>query len=65
MMGDEGNRQPARRVNRPLLVVGLAGSSFFLIGGAAAAIAAIVLASIPGLAARILRPDGSKRVSAG
>jgi hypothetical protein len=36
-------------MRRPLLSVGLVGSSFFLIGGAPAAIAAIIVASIPAI----------------
>lgn len=53
-------------VNRPAFILGLAGGTFFLIGGAGMAIAAIVLAAIPGMIAGILfapEPDAGARGS--
>jgi hypothetical protein len=40
-----------RVVTRPALVLGLVGATFFLIGGAATAVVAMLLAVIPGIVA--------------
>ena len=43
-----------RVVTRPALVLGLVGAAFFLIGGAATAVVAIVIVAIPGIVATIV-----------
>jgi hypothetical protein len=56
----------AGAVSRPAFVLGLAGGTFFLIGGAAMAIVAIMLAAIPGMIAGLLvspEPDAGGRGS--
>jgi hypothetical protein len=49
------------RRGHPTLIIGVAGGTFFLIGGAATAIGAIVLASLSAMAAEILRVPSTRR----